>query len=625
MPTGTPGDDLLTATGGNESFDGGDGVDTLTYASSGTGVYVNLETGESTPLLKVMPFGDSITYGVISSGTVKNEESGGYRIMLWNSLAAQDLAIDYVGSIQSGPSDFVDRDNEGLRGKDMAYLNSVDAGFLNTYNPDVVLLMTGTNDSDGNTADQMIAMLRSLIISIASADPHATVFVAQIPPIHDDARNIVTQQYNAMIPGLIEELNDTYKVVLVDTSDLTLDDVSTSPPDSDPGHHPTAAGYAKIAADFYNAIMSSGVFENERDTLTSIENVTGSNFGDKLVGDDGNNVLTGLDGNDTLVGNGGNDTLDGGNGTDTMIGGTGDDTYIVLNSSDVVVENAGEGNDTIQTNKTTYSLADLPNVENLIYTGTTTTAAKLTGNAADNQITGGKANDTIDGGAGADTMSGGKGADTYIVDNVGDKVIEGANAGVDTVNSSVSFTLGSNVEKLTLTGTNAIDGTGNTLNNTITGNAAANTLNGGSGVDTLIGGAGDDHLLGGNGNDVLNGGLGADVLSGGVGADRFDFNSVAEIGLGGARDQVTDFTHNSDKLDLSTIDAKVATQTNDAFSYIGSAAFTGTAGQLRAQIIHDASGDYTVVQGDVNGDGVADFEIQLTSFTGTLSASDFIL
>ena len=100
---GTPGDDLFTASGGNESFDGGAGVDTVSYASSGTGVYVNLSTGESTPLLKVMPFGDSITYGMISVGTVKDKESGGYRVYLWNSLQTLDLAIDYVGSIKSGP------------------------------------------------------------------------------------------------------------------------------------------------------------------------------------------------------------------------------------------------------------------------------------------------------------------------------------------------------------------------------------------------------------------------------------------------------------------------------------------------------------------------------------------
>src|SRR5215212_1191586 len=138
MPTGTSGDDMFMASGGNESFDGGTGIDTVSYASSGTGVYVNLGTDESTPLLKVMPFGDSITYGVISSGTVKDKESGGYRIMLWNSLQAEDLAIDYVGSIKSGPLDFADRDNEGLGGKTIDYLNSVDEGFLATYKPDVV-------------------------------------------------------------------------------------------------------------------------------------------------------------------------------------------------------------------------------------------------------------------------------------------------------------------------------------------------------------------------------------------------------------------------------------------------------------------------------------------------------
>ena len=625
MPTGTPGDDVFTASGGSENFDGGAGVDTLSYASSSTGVYVNLSSGESTPLLKVMPFGDSITYGVISSGTVKNEESGGYRVMLWNSLQGEDLFIDYVGSIQSGPLNFADRDHEGLRGKDMAYLNSVDEGFLTTYKPDVVLLMTGTNDSDGNTAAQMIAMLRSLIISIATAAPNATIFVAQIPPIHDAARNAITQQYNDMIPDLIAELDDTYNVVFVSTADLTLGDVSTSPPDSNPGHHPTADGYAKIAADFFAAIMASGVFQDELDTLNSIENVTGSNFNDRLVGNGSNNVLTGLDGNDQLEGGGGNDTLDGGNGTDTMAGGAGDDTYIVLNTSDVVLENAGEGNDTIKTNKTIYSLANLPNVENLTYTGTTTTATKLTGNAADNRIIGGNGADTIDGGTGADTMSGGKGADTYIVDNAGDVIVENTSAGSDTVKASLSYTLGSNVEKLTLTGTAAIDGTGNSLANTITGNGAANTLSGLAGVDTLVGGSGDDHLLGGNGNDVLRGDAGADVLSGGAGNDRFDWNSLGDFGTSGNREQVVDFTHNSDKLDLSSLDAKTGTTTNDAFSYIGSSAFSGTAGQLRTQVVHDSSGDYTIVQGDVNGDGVADFEFVLVNYTGAVSSTDFIL
>jgi Ca2+-binding RTX toxin-like protein len=115
------------------------------------------------------------------------------------------------------------------------------------------------------------------------------------------------------------------------------------------------------------------------------------------------------------------------------------------------------------------------------------------------------------------------------------------------------------------------------------------------------------------------------VLSGGAGNDKFDWDGVGDAGLGSTRDQTLDFTHGQDKLDLSGIDAKGGTQSNDAFSYVGSAVFSGVAGQLRAQVIHDASGDYTLVQGDVNGDGVADFEIALVGYTGSLTASDFIL
>ena len=546
MPTGTPGDDLFTASTGNQNFDGGDGIDTVSYVNSGTGVYVNLQTGESTPLLKVMPFGDSITYGVISAGTVIDEDSGGYRTYLWNALQAEDLAIDYVGSIQSGPLDFSDRDNEGLRGRTIGYLNTVDEGFLKTYKPDVVLLMIGTNNTSGLTADQMISQLRSLIISIATNDPTATIFVAQIPPAWDAHKNEVAEQYNAMIPGLIQELDDTYKVIFVSTSDLTLADVSAPPGDT--GVHPTAEGYQKIADDWFNAIMSSGVFMDERDTLSSIENVTGSNYGDKLVGNGSANVLSGLAGNDQLIGAGGNDTLNGGAG-----------------------------------------------------------------------------NDVMDGGSGVDKMVGGAGSDTYVVDNSKDVIVEGGGAGIDSVQSSVTFTLPAGVEKLTLTGTAAIDGTGNGLNNTITGNDGPNDLYGRGGNDTLVGGNGDDHLYGGDGKDVIRGGAGMDILSGGSGNDRFDWNSVDETQIGAARDQLIDFTHSQDQLDVSSIDAKSGTTANDAFAFIGGSAFSGVAGQLRAELVLDAGGDYTIVQGDINGDGVADFEIALVGYTASLQGSDFIL
>jgi Ca2+-binding RTX toxin-like protein len=306
-----------------------------------------------------------------------------------------------------------------------------------------------------------------------------------------------------------------------------------------------------------------------------------------------------------------------------MSGGTGDDTYYVDSSSDVVTENAGEGNDTIITTKTTYSLAATPDVENLTYTGTS--RATLTGNAADNHIIAGPGGDTIDGKEGADTMEGGAGSDTYYVDNAGDHVIEAAGAGTDMVMSSVSYTLEANVEKVTLTGGANVDATGNELSNTLNGNSGNNVLTALAGTDTLRGYDGDDFLYGGDGKDTLIGGNGTDVLSGGGGNDTFQWAATGETAVGAARDQVLDFTHGKDLLDLSGIDAKTTASGNNSFSFIGANGFSGTAGELRAEVHHDAGGDYTIVQGDVNGDGVADFEIQLTGFTGTLQGSDFIL
>ncbi len=110
----------------------------------------------------------------------------------------------------------------------------------------------------------------------------------------------------------------------------------------------------------------------------------------------------------------------------------------------------------------------------------------------------------LNGGAGADTMSGGLGDDTYVVDNAADVVTEAASAGTDRIDTSVTTTLGSNVENLTLTGTTAINGTGNTLNNIITGNSAANVLSGGAGADTLTDSGGANVFIGGTGNDTLN-------------------------------------------------------------------------------------------------------------------------
>ena len=242
--------------------------------------------------------------------------------------------------------------------------------------------------------------------------------------------------------------------------------------------------------------------------------------------------LTGTSGNDTLTGGAGNDILDGKAGIDTMIGGKGNDTYYVDNVKDVVTEKASEGTDTVISSKS-YTLTS--NVENLTLTGSgvidgigNTLNNKITGNSNNNKLNGGLGNDTLyglaghdtlNGGIGNDTMLGGKGNDTYYVDNVKDVVTELASEGTDLVNSSITYTLTANVENLTLTGTSAINGTGNSLNNKITGNSGNNVLNGG---------AGDDIIYGGNGNDTLNGGSGADNMTGGNGNDTYYVDNIKD-------------------------------------------------------------------------------------------------
>lgn len=209
-------------------------------------------------------------------------------------------------------------------------------------------------------------------------------------------------------------------------------------------------------------------------------------------------LLQGTSGNDNLIGDAGGQTLDGGLGADTMEGRTGDDTYLVDNTGDLVKEVAGGGYDTVKSS-VSYTLPD--EVEALTLTGTANIDG--TGNTLANRIVGNSGNNVLNGGGGTDTLIGGAGNDTYIVDDGADRVLESPGEGTDTVQSSVSFTLADNLENLTLTGSDAINGTGNALNNVLIGNAADNKLDGAQGADTMAGGAGDDVYLVDNAGDVV--------------------------------------------------------------------------------------------------------------------------
>src|SRR5216117_1853264 len=213
-----------------------------------------------------------------------------------------------------------------------------------------------------------------------------------------------------------------------------------------------------------------------------------------------------LPGSSTILGLGGNDTLDGAGGADALVGGTGNDIYIVDNQGDTTTEFPGEGTDTVQSS-VSYTLS--ANVENLTLTGTLAisgggneldnslvgngAANTLLGGAGNDTLSGGAGNDTLDGGTGNDSMSGGAGDDTYFVDALSDAVVENANDGADTDQTSITYTLAANVANLVLLNTvTPTDGTGNELANRIVASASNTVLHGGAGADTLIGGRGDD-------------------------------------------------------------------------------------------------------------------------------------
>lgn len=384
--------------------------------------------------------------------------------------------------------------------------------------------------------------------------------------------------------------------------------------------------------------------ENLTLTGTAALSGTGNAVANLINGNAGSNRLSGLAGNDTIHGGAGNDTIDGGIGGDRMAGGVGNDIYVVDNAADVVIEVANQGTDIVRSS-VHHTLAGY--VENLTLTGgaaikgTGNASANLiTGNAGNNRldglagndtINGGAGNDLIDGGLGRDRMSGGAGNDTYVVDNAADVVAEAANQGTDLVRSSVHHTLTANVENLALTGTAALNGTGNVMANLINGNAGNNrlsglagndTINGGAGNDVLSGGTGSDRMSGGTGNDRLAGGVGADHLTGGHGADVFVFVALSDstTGLSG-RDTISDFSRSQrDVIDIAAIDANTGRVGNQAFTFIGNAAFTGQAGELSARAVTGG----TLVSGDVNGDRIADFAILLDDRL-TLTADSFIL
>jgi Ca2+-binding RTX toxin-like protein len=390
-------------------------------------------------------------------------------------------------------------------------------------------------------------------------------------------------------------------------------------------------------------------------------NVFDNAAGGGIVGNDGNNVVTVTDGVDAV--NGGVGLVDR-LVVDYHLGSTavtGDSTSNFADASGrLVTINGGFENFTILTGAGVDTITTGAG-DDIINTGEG--ASTVTAGAGANRITGGTGSDTItaldggnvvDGGDGANTITtgggidiitGGLGADT--VNAGGGNDIITVRGGADTIHGEaavdrlvVNYAASTSVVTMVApagtvgaghNGTIADVSGNNTVydgieNFTITSGTANDVITTGGGADVVTGMGGRDTLVGGAGIDRLVGGASGDTLTGGADHDVFDFNKVKEsVKALAGRDVITDFVHRVDDLDFRTIDADKTTSGNQHFDFIGNAGFSGQAGELHF-VKHNRPGtvnDKTFVEGDVNGDGKADFRVELTGNIH-LSHVDFI-
>jgi Ca2+-binding RTX toxin-like protein len=330
---------------------------------------------------------------------------------------------------------------------------------------------------------------------------------------------------------------------------------------------------------YVNAFEPSELKGNASNNIITVSNNStkeNNGFSNRLFGMAGNDLLLGSIGNDLLVGGNNNDTLNGGQGADNMMGGVGSDIYVVDNQGDLIFEETTPEIDKVES-AIGYKLPS--NVENLTLIDS---AIFGIGNDLPNTITGNSQNNNLDGGGGIDVIRGGLGDDGYFVDNTADVVIEATDAGNDTVNSYADYSILANVETLILRGDGSINGTGNSLPNTIIGNEGHNSLKGNAGNDVLDSDAG---------YDTLDGGIGVDKMYGGIGDDTYIVDNAGDV-------IIENSSEGYDSV-LSSISYKLSNNL-ESLTLTGTAAINGT-GNTNFNMLVGNSAANILDDGDISG------------------------
>jgi Ca2+-binding RTX toxin-like protein len=551
---------LETATWGIQQaeIDMGDGNDHIAVRSDDYGITDNcfIQMGDGDNALDILAGSKGIESSILDFGTgaddlyIETTDKNGItlkdtniymgngidRVLLKEGFRSQNSTIDFGGDAdylyinatsgsfdiaKTDPNTWMLRSNTyatcELAVANLEYIIFDDAEFELLGVPTQVGTTPPTLQSTAATSNQLILKF-SEDIQIAGGGSLNPAYMTVI--VDGQTRKVTRSQ----ITGPDHPTIHTASQLVLTLSGRALDSAKSISVSYNPPSNTTSSGFITDLSDNRLASIATQIVDTFSTSTSIIKSGIASAYKNLIL--TGSNAIngTGNTQNNTITGNDANNTLDGLAGADSMIGKGGNDTYFIDNAGDVVTEIANEGTDTVQST-ITYTLAD--NLENLTLLGSG--AINGTGNSANNILMGNAGANVLNGNGGTDTLIGGRGNDTYIVDSLDDIITEsGSSSDIDSVQSSVSWVLGINLENLTLTGSNAINGTGNNLNNTIIGNSANNILDGGTG--------------------------GTDLLTGLAGADVFKFSTRPSSFRNTTADHITDFSSaEGDKIQITKI------------------------------------------------------------------------